>query len=559
MKSLYTLRDGFFGRWRLGLDIRLRSTCYIRPSPAVMALVLCRNHTSPISTLHLTPVQKALSKPHSTTTAYPEHGSKSINPKVLTEYLDGRQRHYYLQPTYHSLVGPHHRKPVFKWADHKEGANVSTDKKNVYSMNTDHSYPPSFWTLASSYDRLVGWLRDMFLPIGYPSSVHCCYKKIHLWLFVENVAGAAISVLTAQAMLTSIGASAAAHETAALAIAVDWVLKDGIGELGKMLLVQRFAHQFDTHPKLWKLYGEGCSVVGALVQIATCIVSPHYFLLLASIGVGLRAIHYSVWAATHISFTRNMATQNGVNVGDIVAKADSQLSLAHLLGMMCGIGMLAVSFQPLALFSWFGIMAMVQVACTCFLLRSAQFEVLDQARLVLLPREFIYAGKGKHVLGLPQISVYENWLNEGLGPGEVVAELSIGDSVSEAFKESRLDYALELFQNEHYLLGIELPNAIHHHSKLKLHAVMHKDMAYVDIIQAALHAVRMDFEFTLRQSASCAPLSLSEAEELLKSSLEWTRKHMPVFMDGLDKQGWKTDLVIWRDRGIRVEWDATRN
>ncbi|OAJ36717.1 hypothetical protein BDEG_20861 [Batrachochytrium dendrobatidis JEL423] len=223
-------------------------------------------------------------------------------------------------------------------------------------------------------------------------------------------------------MLTSIGASTAAHETAALAIAVAWVLKDRIGNLGKMLMIQRFAHQFDTHPKRWKLYGEACSISGALMQLATCITNPHHFLFFASSGVGLRSMRSSIWAATHTTLTRNMATHNGVNVGDIVAKADSQLSLAHLLGMVSGI------------------------VCTGLLLREARFEVLDQYRLVLIPREFMSEKNALRIPTLDQVVRFENWLNEGLSKGQVVTDLSIGVTVDDAFKHSRLSHALQIFK-----------------------------------------------------------------------------------------------------------------
>jgi hypothetical protein len=33
------------------------------------------------------------------------------------------------------------------------------------------------------------------------------------------------------------------------------VLKDGIAEIGKLLLIKRYARSFDSHPKTWKAIG----------------------------------------------------------------------------------------------------------------------------------------------------------------------------------------------------------------------------------------------------------------------------------------------------------------
>ncbi|KAI9268073.1 vitamin B6 photo-protection and homoeostasis-domain-containing protein [Phascolomyces articulosus] len=93
-------------------------------------------------------------------------------------------------------------------------------------------------------------MREMFLPVGYPESVHSCYKRFHMWLGLETYVGSAIGVLCSQAMLSSLGLGAA--EATGGAVAIQWVLKDGIGEFGKLFFIKQFASSFDSHPKSWK-------------------------------------------------------------------------------------------------------------------------------------------------------------------------------------------------------------------------------------------------------------------------------------------------------------------
>lgn len=92
-------------------------------------------------------------------------------------------------------------------------------------------------------------------------------------------------MLCNQAMLASLGVG---HDAAlAGAVAIQWVLKDGLGELGKLFFIKRFAYSFDSHPKTWYMVGEGVSQIGSALQIATAF-APHpaWFLPLASLGNG---------------------------------------------------------------------------------------------------------------------------------------------------------------------------------------------------------------------------------------------------------------------------------
>ncbi|KAG5458759.1 MAG: hypothetical protein BJ554DRAFT_960 [Olpidium bornovanus] len=106
----------------------------------------------------------------------------------------------------------------------------------------------------SAYHSANSWLRAMFLPVGYPSSVHPCYARVHWWQFVETVVWSAVSApflscrctprfpqparirhARLQAMLASLGLTSA--QATGGAVAIQW----------------RFSHSLDSHPKTWKL------------------------------------------------------------------------------------------------------------------------------------------------------------------------------------------------------------------------------------------------------------------------------------------------------------------
>jgi hypothetical protein len=65
--------------------------------------------------------------------------------------------------------------------------------------------------------------------------------------------GSTVSVLCSQAMLESLG-GASPVASGSSAIAINWVLKDTVGEGLKLLFIKKFASSFDSHPKTWYFF-----------------------------------------------------------------------------------------------------------------------------------------------------------------------------------------------------------------------------------------------------------------------------------------------------------------
>ncbi|KAJ3365655.1 hypothetical protein GGF32_008788 [Allomyces javanicus] len=301
----------------------------------------------------------------------------------LSEDLHGRTRIYAL----HGVPGTKSATettpdPTLQWTWHDEvgeGATAAAARR---------------WSGGLlSMGRAMQTFRSTFLPVGYPDSVHPSYLRFHLWKFTETAVGSCIGVLCSQAMLAAlgIGGHGGATDAAAAAggaVAVRWILKDGLGEIMKLLFIERFASQFDARVKSWKLVGEVASVTGALVSLLTAIApSPAWFLPLASVGGALRSIHFSVWAAVHTTIARIYARRG--NVGDIVAKDEAQLSVAHMLGSGVGVAVIALwRHDAPFLFTCYAALAPLQLWCSVSMLREAHFDVLNDVKVALLAQEW---------------------------------------------------------------------------------------------------------------------------------------------------------------------------
>lgn len=293
--------------------------------------------------------------------------------------------------------------------------------------------------------KVKAFLHTMFLPVGFPHSVHSVYKSTHIWQFCETTIGSAMSVLCSQAMLSSLGLSASPATSGTTAVAINWVLKDIVGEVLKLGFIQQFAQSFDSHPKSWKLVGEVCSLTGSLMQLSTALVGSKYFLLFAGLGFGLRSIHFSIWGATHMTFTRNFALSG--NVGDVVAKDDTQMAVAHLLGTAIGAGLLSLSHSTHVLFMEFMVFAPVHLWATLALLNATRFPVLNQTNLSLLCTEYVKTGL---CLTLDEIQPRTRVFNEWPRVDSKGVNVKIGVSVAQAFRggigDVSVQDSLEIFK-----------------------------------------------------------------------------------------------------------------
>ncbi|KAI9224145.1 vitamin B6 photo-protection and homoeostasis-domain-containing protein [Blastocladiella britannica] len=242
--------------------------------------------------------------------------------------------------------------------------------------------------------KLAPFLRSTFLPVGYPHSVHPTYARFHMWKAAETGIASIIWVLSSQALLSAlnIGASQPAGVQAAMAAgsaaAVKLILKDGLGEIGKLALIQQFSSQFDARLRTWKLAGEGASVAAVLFNMLTLVApGPAWFLPLASIGGALKSFYITLWSTVHASFARQWAAK--ANLADILAKDEAQLSVASMAGAGIGVALIAlVRYDAPFLFGTFAVLAPVQMACSVAMLRSTHFTMLTDIKLSFLVRHW---------------------------------------------------------------------------------------------------------------------------------------------------------------------------
>ncbi|CAG8483001.1 6522_t:CDS:2 [Ambispora leptoticha] len=148
-----------------------------------------------------------------------ENNSKSLlditfdkDKPILTELHYGRTRVYTALP------------PASTHSPTSSKASPAASSSPLYwqwqPQTTKAGIPEVRGPVSSFVGSIKQNLSAMFLPVGYPETVHECYAKFHIWLALETFIGSSTGVLCSQAMLSSLGLGQA--ESAAGAVAIQW-------------------------------------------------------------------------------------------------------------------------------------------------------------------------------------------------------------------------------------------------------------------------------------------------------------------------------------------------
>ena len=188
--------------------------------------------------------------------------------------------------------------------------------------------------------------RLRLLPTGFPDSVSPDYSTWVLWhsgsIFLRDV----LQVVSAQSLLVGLGlglggapdaaSGAAAVAAGPVAAATQWVLKDGAGSLGTLVVGSRGGQRFDDDPKRWWVvcsFLEDCAL--SLQLLAP--LYPSSFLPIAAASAALRG---GALVGRQSLVNGVMVQHFGIaeNFGDVRAKLEALGRVLALVALPTGIG-----------------------------------------------------------------------------------------------------------------------------------------------------------------------------------------------------------------------------
>ncbi|PKA54588.1 glutamate N-acetyltransferase / amino-acid N-acetyltransferase [Apostasia shenzhenica] len=177
--------------------------------------------------------------------------------------------------------------------------------------------------------------KDFFLPAGFPASVSDDYLDYMLLQFPTNVTGWICHTLVTSSLLKAIGVGSFSRASiAASTAAIQWVSKDGLGAIGRLVIGGRFGTLFDDDPKQWRMYADIIGSAGSIFELSTQLY-PEFFLPLASLGNLTKAIARGLKDPSFRVIQNHFSIS--ANLGEIAAKEEVWEVTAQLIGLALGI------------------------------------------------------------------------------------------------------------------------------------------------------------------------------------------------------------------------------
>ncbi|PSS00321.1 Protein root UVB sensitive like [Actinidia chinensis var. chinensis] len=316
-------------------------------------------------------------------------------------------------------------------------------------------------------EELMSFIRSYVVPEGFPDSVSPSYVPYMTWRALKHFFGGAMGVFTTQTLLSSVGVSK--NRATPGAVAINWILKDGAGRIGKMLY-SRQGTKFDYDLKQLRFYGDLLMELGAGVELATAAV-PHFFLPLACAANVAKNVGAVTSTSTRTPIYKAFA--KGENIGDVTAKGECVGNIADLLGT--GLGIMIAKRNP-SLVTTFSLLSCGYLLSSYQEVKSVVLRTLNRARLTVAIESFLKTGR---VPTLQEGNMMESIISL---PWSKETPVVLGPRFKVAFQDPNSYVAMEpIFQKERYMVT-------YNPSKGSIYGLLKDQAKSDDILKAAFHA-----------------------------------------------------------------------
>jgi hypothetical protein len=230
-------------------------------------------------------------------------------------------------------------------------------------------------------------LTQFLLPEGFPNSVTSDYLDYSLWRGVQGIASQISGVLATQSLLYAVGLGKGAIPTAA---AINWVLKDGIGYLSKIML-SKYGRHFDVHPKGWRLFADLLENAAFGMEMLTPVFPQFFVMIGAAAGAG-RSAAALIQAATRSCFNAGFASQR--NFAEVIAKGEAQGMVSKSVGILLGIVVAnCIGTSTSLALAAFGVVTTIHMYTNLKSYQCIQLRTLNPYRASLVFSEYLISGQ----------------------------------------------------------------------------------------------------------------------------------------------------------------------
>ena len=229
-----------------------------------------------------------------------------------------------------------------------------------------------------SLGNVISMLRTSLLPHGYPGTVAPEYAVYARWSAAAAAFSSMSGVLSTHALLTAVGVGAAG--AAPLAAALNWVIKDGLGQLGGVVSTALISTRFDAEPKRWRLLSAVALDAATLLELCTPFAPAFFLPLAAAANVGKNMAWLSA-SASRAGLHQALAMSG--NLADVTRAAGSQTIAACSFGTLLGAAIAPLFGSALAgsTLAAFAILSAAHISCVYVAVRAVALPTVNAERL----------------------------------------------------------------------------------------------------------------------------------------------------------------------------------
>ncbi|XP_028415213.1 RUS1 family protein C16orf58 homolog isoform X1 [Dendronephthya gigantea] len=413
------------------------------------------------------------------------------------------------------------------------------------------------------------FIKDAFLPQGYPHSVSRDYLEYQMWDTCQAFCSSIVSALAAQAMLKAYGVGD--EKASILAATFTWLLKDGAGMVGRIIFTWLKGTELDCHAKKWRLAADVINDLTYCIEL----LAPRfreYFLIFACLSSLCRSLVGVCGGATRAALTQHQARRD--NMADVSAKDGSQETMVNLLAFLVNLVLVPlVTGRDQIIWLLFAVFTSLHLYCNFRAVSAVIMETINSTRLHLLVENFITHG---HILSPQEISEIEpiltkcqNCLDVNLGcPFSDV--ISSGRDFYAAFPNSKeTQYIMKLYISNNFKSG-------------HLNVALHRDITSENLLQCYFQIAIMDLVIRSpvlmtkiathdemsaialnnlcnlwQQIYSIREMATTASWDVVAYAHNFTLKIFPTFLNSLKLHGWVTSRTHLGPDEWRVDWNVS--
>ncbi|XP_055339787.1 RUS family member 1-like isoform X2 [Paramacrobiotus metropolitanus] len=259
-------------------------------------------------------------------------------------------------------------------------------KKTLYTLDNDRLIKVKSSRDGSTYG-FGNFLYEVFFPEGYPDSVSKDYLTYQVFDTIQAFCSYVNGTIATQSVLTGLGVGEEA--STALAATMTWVLKDGVGMIGRIVFAWAQGTDLDSDMKRWRLRADFFNDVATFLDIVSS--QTRYFAFIICISALLRSIVGIAGTGTRPAIILHQARRN--NLGDVTAKDASQETMVHLTAMIVALVIMPwIAHSHLLSWTVFFLLAFIHVLANYCGVKSLNLEQFNQSRFHLAVSAFLNSG-----------------------------------------------------------------------------------------------------------------------------------------------------------------------